>query len=328
MGRMRAPKEFGQWPELSFESWKDTYRTLHMDMQVVGKVRLALSPKWNQCWQVPFYATARGMTTSPMPYGDRTLEISFDFIDHRLLFETSDGDRRELALVPRTVADFYGEVFAVLRSLGCDVRIWPRPVEIPEPIPFAEDRVHGAYDRDAVGRFWTITREVDVILKEFRGRFRGKCSPVHFFWGSFDLAVTRFSGKLAPERPDADPITREAYDEEVSSVGFWPGDSELGGPAFYSYTAPEPPGFATARPSPKDAYYDTRLKEMILPYDAVRRSKDPRGAILAFAQSTYEIGARAAGWDLPFLAYGNVEKQRVASSRSERALDAGAHPPH
>jgi hypothetical protein len=313
--------DVGEWPELPYEGWKATYRTLHMDTQIIGKLRLALAPKWNQCWQVPFYTTARGLTTSPMPYGFRTLEIRFDFIDHQLLFETSDGRRRTLPLEPRTVADFYDEVFGILGALGVDVHIWPQPVEVEGGIPFLEDDVDRAYDRDAVRRFWTITRELDLLFKEFRGRFRGKCSPVHFFWGSFDMAVTRFSGRMAPERPAADPITAEAYDEEVSSLGFWPGDAETGGPVIYSYTAPEPPGFATAEVRPAAARYDDRLKEFVLPYDALRAAADRRALVLDFAESTYQAGARAAGWDVTALAYrrGEAAQQRPAPAVAQGA---------
>ncbi len=302
-----AAGERFEWPELPFESWAETYRTLHMDMQIIGKIRLELAPKWNQYWHVPFYATARGMTTSPMPCGTRTVEIRFDFLDHVLLFETSDGRRRELALRPRTVADFYDEVFAILDSLDVECPIWTHPVEVTDGIDFREDTTNRAYDPEAVGRFWTITRQLDVLFKEFRGRFRGKCSPVHFFWGSFDLAVTRFSGRMAPPRPGADPITAEAYDEEVSSLGFWPGDAETGGPVLYSYTTPEPPGFAEARARPAGAYYDARLKEAVLPYEALRCADDPRAVVLEFAQNTYEAGARAAGWDVEGLTYARVE---------------------
>jgi hypothetical protein len=328
MGRSSAPGDAGEWPELPFADWEPTYRTLHMYTQIVGKVRFELAPRWNQYWHVPFYTTARGMTTSPMPLGSsgRTLEIRFDFIDHRVLFDTSDGQHRALELVPRTVADFYGDVVAILRALDADVRIWPEPVEVSDGIAFDEDTTNASYDAEAVGRFWTITREIDVIFKEFRGRFRGKCSPVHFFWGSFDLAVTRFSGRRAPVRPGADPITAAAYDEEVSSLGFWPGDAVTGGPVIYSYMAPAPPGFAEARPRPDAAFFDTRLGEMILPYAAVRAASDPRAAILEFAESTYEAGARAAGWDLEGLAYGEAEVRRVASAARGVAAGEGPRP--
>jgi hypothetical protein len=280
-----------------------------MYTQIVGKVRLALAPTSNQWWHVPFYLTARGLTTSPIPYGHRTFEILFDFVEHALIFETSEGVRATLPLVPRTVADFHEQVLSMLDDLYINVSIWPHPVEVAHAIAFAEDTVHHSYDRDAVHRFWTITRQLDSIFKRFRGQFRGKCSPVHFFWGSFDLAVTRFSGRMAPERPGADPIFAGGYDEEVSSLGFWPGSDETGGPLLYSYMAPEPGGYASARVLPEQAFYSRALKEFLLPYDAVRVADDPDATVLEFAESTYLAGATRAGWDVDGLRYKKADAE-------------------
>ncbi|HWE29210.1 MAG TPA: DUF5996 family protein, partial [Polyangia bacterium] len=284
---MREPRH-SPWPALPLGAWQDSYATLHMYTQIVGKLRLGLCPPENQYWHVPFYVTARGLTTSPIPYGDRTFEIHFDFIDHALVILTSDGDSRRLALVPQSVADFYAATMRALGELGIDARISDRPVEVPDPIPFTRDTAHCAYDGDAVRRFFEVLRRVDIVFKEFRGRFIGKSSPVHFFWGSFDLAVTRFSGRAAPPRPDADKITRHSYNQEVVSVGFWPGGGGVDGAAFYAYAAPEPPGFAAARVRPAAAFYHPQLKEFILRYDDVRQAADPRALILDFAESTYE----------------------------------------
>jgi hypothetical protein len=232
-----------------------------------------------------------------MPAGRRTAEIEFDFVDHNLVVRTSDGATRALALVPRSVAEFYREFVEILRALDLHVALWPHPVEIADGVPFPEDTRHAAYDAEAVGRWWRIVRQLDVLLKQFRGGFVGKCSPVHFFWGSFDLCVTRFSGRPAPARPGADRITRLAYDQEVSSVGFWPGGGPLQAPALYSYTSPEPPGFAQAKVRPRQAFYSAEIKEFVLLYDDVRRADRPEEAVLEFAQSTYEAGASLAGWN-------------------------------
>jgi hypothetical protein len=290
------------WPELPLAEWQDTYATLHMYMQVIGKIRLALTAKLNQWWNVPFYLTARGMTTSPIPYGLRSFAIDFDFIDHNLLIETSAGERRGLALVPRTVADFHREVFAILRTLDIEAPISATPVEVPDPIPIATDTLHRAYDAEYVDRFWQITRQLDQVFKRFRARFRGKCSPVHFFWGSFDLAVTRFSGRLAAPLGQ-DRISRDAYDEEVISLGFWPGDDATGGAALYSYTFPVPLGLSEASVRPASAFYSKDKREFLLLYDDVRQAADPVTAILEFAESTYEVGATLAGWNKDALAY-------------------------
>lgn len=285
------------WPALPTDSWKDTYATLHMWTQMVGKVRLRLTPLVNHWWNVPLYVTARGLTTSRIPYGERAFELSFDFIGHELALETTDGIRKTLALAPRSVADFYAELMAMLRSAGIDVKIWRMPVEIPNPIPFDQDRAHQSYDPAAVEKFWRILLSVDAVLSEFRSKFIGKSSPVHFFWGSFDLAVTRFSGRRAPERAGADAITREAYSHEVSSVGFWPGSGDVTDAAFYSYMAPEPTGFKEARVGPSSAHYAPQLGEFLLMYGDVRKAASPSAALLEFCQSTYEAGAIAGKWD-------------------------------
>ncbi|HXE92009.1 MAG TPA: DUF5996 family protein [Terriglobales bacterium] len=284
------------WPALPLEAWKDTYATLHLWTQIVGKIRMALTPRVNHYWHVTLYVTPRGLTTSTMRQGSRLLEMRFDFLDHRLAIETSDGEVRHIRLEPRTVADFYREVMATLKELGIEVRLHAKPDEVPDPIPFAQDTVHASYDGEYAQRFWRILASVDAVFQEFRSGFLGKSSPVHFFWGSFDLAVTRFSGRRAPERPGADAITREAYSHEVISVGFWPGAGYKGA-AFYAYAAPEPPGFAAQKVKPAAAFYDAGMKEFLLMYDAVRESADPRKALLEFCQSTYEAGANLGGWD-------------------------------
>jgi hypothetical protein len=284
-------------PALPFDSWKDTLATLHMWTQVVGKVRLKLCPLVNHWWNVPFYLTARGMTTSAMPYQERAIEVQFDFIEHRLVIESSDGRVATMALKPQSVADFYKGFMGALSELGVVVRIWTRPCEVPDPIPFEQDRIHAAYDAETVHKFWRILVWVDQIFKEFRAGFEGKSSPVHFFWGSFDLAVTRFSGRKAPERPGADSITREAYSHEVASAGFWPGGGDVKGPAFYAYAAPEPAGFAERRVRPEAAFYHPQMKEFLLMYDDVRSADSPKTAVMAFLESTYEAAAECGKWD-------------------------------
>lgn len=285
------------WPELPLSAWADTYATLHMYTQIVGKLRLSLCAPTNQWWHVPLYVTARGLGTSPMPHDERTFELEFDFVDHALVLRTSDGAIRTLALVPRTVREFHAQLMSMLHGLGLDTPIREIPCEVPAPIPFSRDEAHGAYDAAMVSRWFAIVRKLDVIFKTFRGGFVGKASPVQFFWGSFDLAVTRFSGRPAPPRPDADPITRVAYDQEVSSLGFWPGGGGFDGPALYSYAAPEPEGFAAARARPAEARYAPTLKEFILPYEAVRLAADPAATVLDFATSTYELAASLGRWD-------------------------------
>jgi len=285
------------WPALPLESWKDTCATLHMWTQMVGKVRLRLTPLVNHWWNVPLYVSARGLSTSLIPYGERGFELWFDFIGHRLVLETSDGMSKSLALKPESVAEFYQELMEMLRSAGIEVKIWRMPVEIPNPIPFDEDRVHASYDPASVEKFWRILLSVAAVFTQFRAGFVGKSSPVHFFWGSFDLAVSRFSGRLAPERPGADFMTREAYSHEVSSVGFWPGGGDIKDAAFYSYTVPEPQGFKEARVRPASACYQKQVSEFLLMYEDLRKSESPTATLLDFCQSTYEAGANLGNWD-------------------------------
>jgi len=289
------------WPALPLSEWADTYATLHMWSQIVGKVRLALSPRVNHWWEVPFYVSGRGLTTSPIPYENGIFEVQFDFIDHKLDVITNGGELRSLPLVPRAVADFYADFMQMLQSLGINVRIWRMPAEVPNPVRFDLDRTHASYDSAYAHRFWRILVTVDSIFKEFRSRFIGKSSPVHFFWGSFDLAVTRFSGRPAPERPGADIITREAYSHEVISVGFWPGGGDMKGAAFYAYAAPEPAGFGDQVVRPAKAFYGKQMNEFFLMYDDVRAAASPRDTLLEFCQSTYEAGADLAKWDRPSL---------------------------
>ncbi len=285
------------WPALPLESWQDTCATLHMWTQIVGKIRLRLTPLVNHWWNVPLYVSARGLTTSRIPYGDRAFELRFDFVAHQLVLELNDGTVKTLPLRPQSVADFYRECMELLRSAGIEVSIWSMPVEIPNPIPFDQDRQHAAYDAERVETFWRILLSVDAVFQRFRAGFIGKDSPVHFFWGSFDLAVTRFSGRRAPERPGADSITREAYSHEVSSVGFWPGNGGISEPAFYSYAAPAPPGFSAAHVRPDAARYDTQLGEFLLKYEDVRSAPAPSAALLEFCQSTYDVAAQLGNWD-------------------------------
>ena len=290
------------WPPLPLAEWQATYDTLHLWAQVIGKVRLALAPMQNHWWQVPLYVTGRGLTTSPMPYGDHVVEARFDFVDHALSLETSTGETRRIALAPRSVADFYHEVMAALDALGVHVRIWPHPVEMPDAIPFERDETHHAYDAEAAQRCWRVLVEVDRVLHAFRGRFVGKCSPVHFWWGAFDLACTRFSGRRAPPHPGGIPncpdyVAREGYSHECISAGWWPGGGAVAEPAFYAYAYPEPAGFATAHVAPSAAFYSTDFREFILPYEAVRSADDPDRALLEFLQTTYEAGADLGGWD-------------------------------
>ena len=286
------------WPVLTLADWEDTRATVHMWTQIVGKVRLALEPPLNHWWQVTLYVSARGLTTSLMHAGERGIEIEFDFIDHRLVLRTTVGDVRGVALEPRTVASFYDATMAALHELGVRVEILGRPVEIAEAIPFADDVEHHAYDAEAMHRFWLALVQADRVLRRFRSRFIGKNSPVHFFWGGFDLATTRFSGRrsLHPGGvPNcADWVMQEAYSHEVSSCGFWPGGSEEG--SFYSYAYPEPPGFAAYAVGP-GARYDAELGEFVLPYRTVRTSDDPDSMLLAFLQSTYEAAAETGRWD-------------------------------
>jgi hypothetical protein len=294
------------WPAIPYEEWKATLATLHLWAQIVGKVRLVQSQWLNHSWHVPLYVTARGLTTSPIPYGARSFEIRFDFLDHQVVIETVDGGVERIELAPRTVADFYRELFARLGALGLDITIRTTPNEIPDAIPFEQDRVHAAYDAEQATRFWRALVQADRVLRIFRSRFIGKASPVHFFWGSFDLAVTRFSGRRAPPHPGGVPnlpdwVAREAYSHEVSSCGFWPGGEALPEPVFYSYAYPEPQGFKQARVGPAGAHYNSDLGEFVLPYEVVRRAPSPDGALLEFVQDSYEAAAELGGWDRPAL---------------------------
>jgi hypothetical protein len=289
------------WPALPLEAWKDTYATLHMWTQIVGKVRLALTPLVNHWWNVPLYVSARGLTTSSIPYRGRAFELRFDFVTHELVLQTSDGAVSAIPLEPRSVARFYDEFVRMLGAAGISVRISTTPVEVPEPIAFEQDRTHASYDPAYAQRFWRILVSVARVFEEFRSRFIGKCSPVHFFWGSFDLAVTRFSGRRAPARPGADATTREAYSHEVSSVGFWPGGRGVKGAAFYSYAVPEPVAFREQRVAPEAARYDAAAGEFLLMYDDVRSTRSPCATLLGFCASTYEAAASLGNWDRPAL---------------------------
>jgi hypothetical protein len=285
------------WPALPLDEWRGTCDTLHMWTQIIGKVRLALTPTVNHWWNVPLYVSASGLTTSCIDYGDRWFDVEFDFVGDVLRIRTSTGDDRTVALAPRTVADFYDETMAALKALGIVVRIWTMPVEVQDPIPFDKDVTHRSYDREYALRFWRIVAFTEKVFTSFRARFIGKCSPIQFFWGSFDLAVTRFSGRPNPQRPDADVINREAYSHELSSVGWWPGDSRLELPTYYSYAAPEPPGFRSAGVSPVAAYYNSSLSGFYLHYDEVRRSTEPEKTLLDFCETTYAAAADLGTWD-------------------------------
>jgi hypothetical protein len=295
-----APKT--PWPELPTAAWRETYATLHLWTQIAGKIRLVRSPWLNHSWHVALYVTPRGLTTSPIPDATRTFQIEFDFIDHLLRISTSDGAQRQFALAGHSVASFYAAIMAALAELGIPTAIDEMPNELPEPIRFSEDRQHAAYDPDAVRRLLQILVNADRVFKQFRTGFLGKASPVHFFWGSFDLAVTRFSGRRAPRHPGgvphlSDDVACEAYSHEVSSAGFWPGSGAIDYPAFYCYAYPEPAGFRTTKVRPGAAFFSEALGEFILPYDAVRTAANPDQALLEFLQSTYEAAANAAKWD-------------------------------
>ncbi|HJQ55128.1 MAG TPA: DUF5996 family protein [Gemmatimonadaceae bacterium] len=292
------------WPELPLEQWADTQTTLHRWTQMLGKTRLALAPMQNHWWQITLYVTSRGLTTSPMPYDGGTVEVAFDFFDHQLVAETSDGDRRTLPLAPRSVSQFYADYTAMLRELGVDARLYPVPMEMGDTVPFTEDNIHRAYDADAAHRCWQAMAQADRGLKDFRGSFIGKSSPSHFFWGAFDLACTRFSGRTAPAHPGGVPncpdyVTREGYSHECISAGWWPGT--VGGPvaepAFYAYAYPEPAGCDIAPIKPEGAYYNTQLHEWILPYEQVRTASDPARAMRDFFQTTYDAAADRGKWD-------------------------------
>jgi len=285
------------WPALPLEEWKDTCDTLHMWTQIVGKVRLSLSPHVNHWWEVPLYVSARGLTTSAVPCTLGPFELNFDFVEHKLDIVTAWSRPVTLRLYTRSVAGFYRELMQALDTLGIRVKVWPMPQEVPNPIRFDRDVTHARYDPNYANRFWRILASVDATLKEFRTRFISKVSPVHFFWGSFDLAFTMFSGRRGPERPGADRVTREAYSHEVISVGWWPGGGDIAEPMFYAYASPEPAGFREARVQPEKACYHPKLGEFLLSYDEVRRSGDPKAALVDFARSVYEAGANLGNWD-------------------------------
>ncbi|HEY5939216.1 MAG TPA: DUF5996 family protein [Gemmatimonadales bacterium] len=290
------------WPALPLGSWRETCETLHMWTQIVGKTRLALAPMENHWWQVALYVTERGLTTSPIPSGDRTFAVDFDLLEHKLSVSTSDGAARTLPLGPRPVADFYQDYRSLLRSLDLQVKIWPVPVEVENSIRFTEDRTHASYDAESATRLWRVLVQADRVLKRFRGGFLGKASPVHFFWGGFDLAATRFSGRRAPLHPGGVPhvgdwVMHEAYSHEVSSLGFWFGRGPTPEPLFYAYAYPEPAGFRSYPVKPGAARYDEELREFVLPYEAVRTAANPDEAVLDFAQTTYAAAADRGGWD-------------------------------
>ncbi|HEY8833972.1 MAG TPA: DUF5996 family protein [Chthoniobacterales bacterium] len=290
------------WPALPLAEWKETARTLHMWTQVVGKVRLALTPWTNHSWHVTLYLTARGLTTSPIPFRDRILEIRFDFVSHELRLLTSDGGLKTIPLRSQSVAQFYHAVMDALRSLEIEVQINTTPNEVDPAIPFEKNETDSAYDPEFANRFWRVLLQSDRVFKEFRSEFCGKCSPVHFFWGSFDLAVTRFSGRRAPQHPGGVPhlpdvVTREAYSHEVSSLGFWPGNEMMPEPIFYSYAYPEPRGFSEAKVQPSFAKYNPQLKEFVLPYEQMRQAESPDAALLDFARSTYDAASTLGSWD-------------------------------
>jgi hypothetical protein len=284
------------WPSLPYDAWKDTYATLHMWTQVVGKIAVAQAPPLNHSWGVALHVTPRGLTTALLPHGIRSFSIEFDFVDHELVIHTSDAERRTLPLRPRTVADFYADVMTTLDQMHLPVRIWSTPVEIPSPIPFEQDTVHHAYDPEYAQRFWRLLVQIARVFSRSRCDFVGKCSPPHFFWGSFDLAITRFSGRPAPPR-EGPAFMREAYSHEVISHGFWPGSAPILEPTFYAYAVPEPEGLKTASVQPEGAYYHPELNEFVLPYETVRRAPSPEAALTAFINSTYERAATLGKWD-------------------------------
>jgi Family of unknown function (DUF5996) len=314
---MSSPSKTERWPELPYAAWKDTRDTLHLWTQVVGKVRLALTPWLNHSWHVALYVTARGLTTSPIPWGGGSCQIDFDFIDHVLWVRTSSGQFRQIMLRPTSVAEFYEDVTIALRELSIDVHITTIPSEIADCIPFEQDTVHAAYVAEYANRFWRVLLSTSEVFAHFRTGFLGKTSPVHFFWGSFDLAVTRFSGRPAPRHPGGVPhlpnaVAQEAYSHEVSSAGFWPGG---GGPidyaAFYSYAYPAPEGFGAAKVNPTQAFFSKELGEFLMPYDVVRAARDPDGALMEFLQSTYDAAADLAKWDRKTLECGLGERGKV-----------------
>lgn len=299
---MSSVVELERWPDLPYAVWKETYETLHLWTQIVGKIRLMREPWLNHSWHVPLYVTARGLTTSPIPAGERAFQMDFDFIDHVLWVKTSDGHTRQIMLAPQTVEAFYGDVMLALAELGLSTRIYTLPSEIADGVPFDQDRIHTSYNRDYARRLWRILLSTHEVFSRFRTGFLGKVSPVHFFWGGFDLAVTRFSGRRAPLHPGGvprlpDTITHEAYSHEVCSAGFWPGGGPINYPAFYSYAYPAPPGYALAAVQPQQAFFSKEFGEFLLPYDAVRTAQNPEATLMAFLQTTYEVAADLGKWD-------------------------------
>lgn len=299
---MKQQAMHAAWPALPYEAWGKTAETLHLWTQIVGKIRLAQMPWINHSWHVTLYVTARGLSTLPMPHGARLFQIDFDFIDHRLLIQTGEGQTQVIPLRPMTVAAFYRAVFFALKELELDVRINPMPNELPDPIPFDQDEIHADYDPEYANRFWRVLAQTERVFQQFRARFAGKVSPIHFFWGSFDLAVTRFSNERAPMHPGGIPnlpdwVTREAYSHEVSSAGFWPGSAQFPTPFFYSYAYPEPEGYRAAVVEPAEAHYSDAFREFVLPYDAVRLAESPDAMLLSFLQSTYEAAADLGNWE-------------------------------
>ena len=294
------------WPVLDLADWLPTRDTLHMWLQIVGKVRLVQTPWINHSWHATLYVTSRGLTTSLIPHGHRQFQIDLDFVDHRLAVSASDGRSGAFSLKPQTVAVFYDRLMHELAALDLPVHIVARPSEVPSPVPFAEDEVHREYDADAARRFWQVLVQVDRVMRVFRARYLGKCSPIHLFWGAMDLAVTRFSGRPAPPHPGGIPnlpdrVTREAYSHEVSSCGFWTGTAPVDAPGFYAYAYPQPPGFADVSVRPEGAFYSAEFREFILPYARLRESAAPDDTLLDFMQSTYEAAADLGRWDRPAL---------------------------
>jgi hypothetical protein len=308
-----TPSDPAAWPSLPLDAWRETYATLHLWTQIVGKIRLTQSPWVNHSWHVTLYVTARGLTTSSIPYGGRAFQIDFDFLDHQLTVQSSDGSQARLVLEPQSVATFYSRLMKQMKKLDLQVSIHKKPNEVTEAIPFDDDDKPRGYDKEYASRFWRVLVQADRVFKEFRARFIGKCSPVHFFWGAPDLAVTRFSGRTAPPHPGGvsnlpDWVAREAYSHEVSSCGFWPGGGPIPYAAFYSYAYPEPDGFPEASVKPGEAFYSVDLREFILPYDAVRQSNSPDDTLLDFLQTTYEAAADLAKWDRTSLERGDNPK--------------------
>ena len=313
MATSSHPSSTDIWVPLPIASWQDTYETLHLWTQIIGKIRLALAPKINHWWHSTLYVTPRGLTTSTIPDGTRSFQITFDFLNHQLLIETSDKITRTIELIPRSVADFYQAVITALNEIDIEVQIWTMPQEVTDPIPFEQDDRHAAYDSQAVQRFWQILVQAARLMTLFRSGYVGKCSPVHFFWGSFDLAVTRFSGRRAPDHPGgvpnmADWVTREAYSHEVSSCGFWFGSGSVEA-LFYAYAYPTPEGFKDYPIQPREAFYSSEMQEFILPYETVRQADDPDERVLEFLQSTYEAAANLGHWDRAALEYHPVAKR-------------------